>query len=118
MAKRAARIASLSGALVTGLILAAAPAAYADSAGAYAGHDWNARASASVTSAVVVHVHALDKGTPDRIICWGELCEGKKKGGTYRCTSGGAQHNTWTPLDWGGRKVWVADECVDFGRVA
>ncbi|MFF8478070.1 hypothetical protein [Streptomyces sp. NPDC015414] len=35
----------------------------------------------------------------------------------YGRRSSGAKHNTWTPLDWHGRKVWVADKCVGFGRV-
>ena len=118
MAKHIARLASLSGALVAGLLIATAPSAEAtDVGGAFAGHDWSARASASTTSAIVTRIHALGKGTPDFIVCWDNTCGGQKQGGSYRCTSGGAKYNTWRPLDWGGRKVWVADECVSFGRV-
>ncbi|MBJ6639213.1 hypothetical protein H4K36_17475 [Streptomyces sp. DHE7-1] len=119
MAKHVTRLASLSGALTAGLLIATAPSAQAIGVpGASATHDWNARASASASSAVVVRVHAYGTGNPDYIVCWEkEHCAGKKTGSDYRCSSSGAKHNTWTPLDWHGRKVWVADKCVGFGRV-
>ncbi|MCX5169879.1 hypothetical protein [Streptomyces antibioticus] len=119
MAKHVTRLATLSSALVAGLLFTTAPPAQAaEAGGAYASDEWNARASASTTSAVVVRVHALGKGNPDYIVCWDrERCRGQKKGGEYRCTSTGAKYKTWTPLNWRGRKVWVADQCVGIGRV-
>ena len=109
-------MAAIPGALAASLLVTAAPA-HASVAGASATKDWTLRAGTSTTSAAVLRVHAFGTGTPDRIPCWTSVCAGQVTGGSYRCTSGGAKHNTWTPLKWQGKKRWVADRCVGFGRI-
>ncbi|MFI1660299.1 hypothetical protein ACH4ZU_36095 [Streptomyces sp. NPDC020472] len=106
------------GVLAAGLFVAMTPSAFADVSGAYSGVDWNVRASTSTTSTVLVRVHALGTGSPDRIPCYTSTCGGRVTGGSYKCSSAGATYNTWTPVNYNGRKGWVADRCVTLGRIA
>ncbi|MFV2120485.1 hypothetical protein ACE14D_19420 [Streptomyces sp. Act-28] len=94
-----------------------APSAHADVAGAFSGTEWTVRAQPTTASAAVLRVKPLHKGTPDTVECWNN-CSPQVQGGTYRCTSSGKQYKTWRPLKYNGRKYWVADECVSFGRIA
>lgn len=111
------QVSAIPCALAASLFLSATPAQAAVS-GASATTEWTMRAGTSTTSAAVLKVKAFGKGKPDRIPCWTDTCGGQVNGGSYRCTSGGAKHNTWTPLRWEGKKRWVADQCVGFGRIA
>lgn len=106
------------GVLAAGLIVAMTPPASAAVSGAYSGVAWNVRASTSTTSTVLVRVHALGTGSPDKIPCYTSTCGGQVTGGFYKCGSGGGTYNTWTPLNYNGRKGWVADRCVTLGRIA
>ncbi|MFF4738872.1 hypothetical protein ACFY2W_23755 [Streptomyces sp. NPDC001262] len=38
-------------------------------------------------------------------------------GGSYTCPNSSQTYNTWTPLNYHGRKGWVADRCVGLGQM-
>ncbi len=105
------KIASI-GVLAGGLLVGTASSAFADVSGAYAGVDWNVRASASTNSAVVARISASDA-----VPCWTATCTGEVRGGSYKCSGESATYNTWTPLNYKGRKTWVANRCVSLGRI-
>jgi hypothetical protein len=111
------RKSAVPGAVAAALLLTAAPSAHADVSGAFGLSDWTVRAAPTTDSAALARIHALGHGHPDSVPCWVSNCTGQVKGRTYRCKSGGQQFNTWTPLNYG-RKGWVADKCVGFGRIA
>ncbi|WP_143060257.1 hypothetical protein [Streptomyces sp. TLI_105] len=50
--------------------------------------------------------------------CWTATCTGRVTGGYYKCAHETETYNTWTPLNYKGRKGWVADRCVTLGRIA
>ncbi|GAA2483949.1 hypothetical protein GCM10010393_13510 [Streptomyces gobitricini] len=64
-----------------------------------------------------MRVYPMGKGTPDAVPCW-DNCQPRVTGGKYRCTSSGKEYKTWAPLRYNGKKYWVADQCVSFGRIA
>ncbi|GGT25077.1 hypothetical protein GCM10010222_78840 [Streptomyces tanashiensis] len=67
---------------------------------------------------MIARIHALGTGNPDTVPCWTATCTGRVTAGAYKCANETATYYTWTPLNYGGVKRWVADRCVTLGRIA
>lgn len=79
----------------------------------------NVRASPSSSSTNLQTLHNRNGSCPggsgyDTIPCWDTNCGGHVTGGTYTCSSGSAQHHTWTPVDHNGTKAWIAHACAGY----
>ncbi|MEV4443685.1 hypothetical protein AB0K09_32795 [Streptomyces sp. NPDC049577] len=104
---------TVSGALALGALFAGSSAAQASGWGQAANYtySWNIR-SAQTTSAPVLARIPAKQDVP----CWYEYCTGVETGGTYTCPGRSGTYDTWTPLNYKGRKGWVATRCVGFGQ--
>ncbi|SEC84846.1 hypothetical protein SAMN05428939_3442 [Streptomyces sp. TLI_105] len=101
------------GVLAAGLVVATTPSASAAVSGAFGNVSWNVRASASTDSTVLARISPSGS-----VPCWTATCTGRVTGGYYKCAHETETYNTWTPLNYKGRKGWVADRCVTLGRIA
>ncbi|MEU3872423.1 MULTISPECIES: hypothetical protein [Streptomyces] len=111
--RRGIRMMTMSGVLALGALFAGSSAAQAYGWGQASNWNnaWNVR-SAQTTSAPVLARIPAKQDVP----CWYEYCTGEETGGSYTCPGSSTKYNTWTPLNYKGRKAWVASRCVGFGQ--
>ncbi|MCC2278704.1 hypothetical protein AB0A70_06670 [Streptomyces morookaense] len=104
----------MSGALALSALLAGASVAQADDWGGAgsSSHAWNIRTKATASSDVIARIPANQD-----VRCWEHYCTGQVTGGSYTCPNSSQTYNTWTPLNYNGRKGWVADRCVGLGQM-
>ncbi|MFD8994691.1 hypothetical protein [Streptomyces abikoensis] len=111
--RRGIRMMTMSGVLALGALFAGSSAAQAYGWGEASNwtNSWNVRSKATTSSDVLARIPAK-KG----VRCWEEYCTGQITGGSYSCPNSSKTYNTWTPLNYNGRKAWVADRCVGLGQ--
>ncbi|MFD8724095.1 hypothetical protein ACFV2H_40610 [Streptomyces sp. NPDC059629] len=77
------------------------------------GHDFNIRTSASTSASIIQTITDPNTSVP----CTTTDCTLNSNGGSYTCWSGGPHDNDWVQVKWNGKIGWVAELCVEVGRI-
>ncbi|WP_159056498.1 hypothetical protein [Streptomyces yokosukanensis] len=101
-----------------GLLVSMSSPASADVGGVWmkGSHPFTIRAQASASSAKIATITDRNVQVPC-LTAGGGDCIRQEPGGSYRCWSGGPSGNAWLKVRWAGKNGWVADACVDVGRI-